>query len=606
MNRKFLTLESLSFISLVILIIVFIIKLNSSNHLLSMLPTWDEATHGVDGVLLTDAIIKINPLQFFKELYYMSYWPPGFPVIQIPAYALFGFDYEVGRWNMRVLAILCLITVFWASRHFNQLSGSLIGLMTIAVIASSGEFLHYSNLIMLEVPSTLFLLLSLGFFMKYLNHSSDRSALKLSFAATTLLFFCKYNYWILWIAALFLFHFSTNRKDSRTILKAAQAYIKSQKWLRGFPLFVTLYLFVTFLALLTGGWEFQAFGQTINLKFNGNALYALALLVLLKTVIFSRQDIKKLSHWFLKLPEIYKLFILYVCLPVLIWFLNPLNFRTFVSFIINESTTQNQALSEKLLFYPRTFMGHYSPDEGLAIVLLGLAFLSLLYLRNFSKSQKLFYLVMGLGIFACVSHPNHDQRYIFPYAIMLVMAAGQGLVGFLSNYKRWLHPVLGLALAIAMLVFPFKTPYEKRLEQALSPMKTEIIADEVCQISQQARNNVVINYHYEFSPSLVKWHCRLDKHKVNIKQIPTTLTRIGVKRSLHNWPSLLESQRVAQFIYIDFDIHDDDFRARNDWKKPLISILEATPFYNSSQKKSIKNTNITVAAYRSKSEMTKR
>lgn len=47
------------------------------------LPFWDIANHGHDGVLLSDALRRLDPVDFLVRVHGMSLWPPVMPLLEI-------------------------------------------------------------------------------------------------------------------------------------------------------------------------------------------------------------------------------------------------------------------------------------------------------------------------------------------------------------------------------------------------------------------------------------------------------------------------------------------------------------------------------------------
>jgi hypothetical protein len=584
----------------IVILANFSANLHLSTDLLQRLPTWDEATHGVDGIILTEALLDLNPLKFFKEFFSMSYWPPGFPLMQVPAYSIFGYDYAVGRWFMRLLALVSLVVVFWLSKILNGKQGFFVSLAVMGIIALSGEFLHFSNLIMLEVPSTLFLLLSLGLYMAHLEKkTSSLRYLKLSLASATILFFCKFNYWVLWMACLIGFHFSLNLDDLKQIGFEAKDYIQKKRWRDGFHVFVILYLFVTLLTLVTGGWDIFVGETRINLKFNGNALYALAVIIFLRSLLFRRKDFVDLKGWILSLRQEYQIFFFYVILPVVLWFLNPSNFKTFVSFIINESTTKGRVLSERLMFYPEAFLHHYVPDPLIGFGVFGLATVPLILWPRLLPSQRIFLIATWVGIVACVAHPNHDPRYIFPYAIMLILSAGLGVSCLIPAKIRFLQPALALGLAGFYLTQWPQKEHATRLEGAMAPITIEALADKVCDLSQYGRKNIFIGYYYDYSPSLSKWSCRQDNIRLSPEKIPKTITHLRIYRNYPQWDRLLEDQSIDQVLVLHSQEPNPDFIKFRQWQAPLVEQLDQHHNFQQLKEVSIDGTPFKLVVYHS-------
>src|SRR5262249_34412350 len=133
------------------------------------LPRWDEAKHGLDGVVLAEAARGLSPLAFLERVYGMAYWPPGYPLLEFPAFVLFGYRYEGARLLMSVVFAASLGAIYLAGTALHRGRGVLIGMAAALLAASSPFYELYGTIVMLELPGALFTLLALYAYTRMLE-----------------------------------------------------------------------------------------------------------------------------------------------------------------------------------------------------------------------------------------------------------------------------------------------------------------------------------------------------------------------------------------------------------------------------------------------------
>jgi len=164
----------------------------------SRLPQWDMAKYGVSGLRLARALQDLDPLAFFNQLNGLDIWPPVFPLLEVPIFLLAGPGYASARGLVSVLFAAAIVAAFWSGLQSHFRSGFAVGALSSALIATSPMAQVFATVVMLEVPGAMLLLLAVGIYLRSLEPRRARD-FTLASVASTALFFCKYNYGLMWI-----------------------------------------------------------------------------------------------------------------------------------------------------------------------------------------------------------------------------------------------------------------------------------------------------------------------------------------------------------------------------------------------------------------------
>jgi hypothetical protein len=162
------------------------------------LPQWDMAKYGVSGLRLARALQDFEPLAFFRHLKGLEVWPPVFPLLEVPAFLVAGPGYSSARGLVALLFAVAIVAAFWCGMQSGSRWGIAVGSLTAALVATSPMAHVFATIVMLEIPGTMLLLLAVGFYLRSLRTDRARD-FTVACVAATALFFCKYNYGLIWI-----------------------------------------------------------------------------------------------------------------------------------------------------------------------------------------------------------------------------------------------------------------------------------------------------------------------------------------------------------------------------------------------------------------------
>ena len=199
--------KSIKFLSIFALLLVLIVAATIAFRLVDFsqetqrLPLWDMADHGYDSVKLVESVKNLDFIRFLDHINGMGVWPPVFPIMEFPVFLIFGYDYSVARAFVSILFAFCILAIFLVGSELENSKGILVGAISVALMCLSPFYQLFGVLVMLEIPGTLLLLLATLFYIKYVKTDSSKY-LKLTCIFTVALFFCKYNYGLMWIIPL--------------------------------------------------------------------------------------------------------------------------------------------------------------------------------------------------------------------------------------------------------------------------------------------------------------------------------------------------------------------------------------------------------------------
>lgn len=415
------------------------------------LPRWDMAKYGVSGLRLAGALASFDPALFLAELNALSVWPPFFPLLEAPFFLAFGRSETVAARLVLALWAATLLLLPWALRPLSTRRSPAAGWLAAATLGSSSLLAGFAGLVMLEIPGFFLQVLALGFALRAI--SGEQRAWRAAYLSCTLLFFCKYNYGLLFIVPLLLFRWRLASASTADFVFGGFARAKRLLWRSPWARFFLLSGAGLLLLRLTGGFELDLFGQEISLRSIGNpALFLLcaALLRLLWGKERRRATCTALRDFDRETEGLWR----FLGAPVLLWLLLPPHLKDFLDFVENRSSRLPLLSAENLLFYPRIFLAELAPSPFCGVLVLLLAAAGLSRLRGSGPQALLGWWLLAAGA-AVFLHPYKQDRFLIPGVVLPLVAlaaatAASGLERLPGRLGKVTPLVAGLsALALA-------------------------------------------------------------------------------------------------------------------------------------------------------------
>ena len=474
------------------------------------LPRWDMAGYGAAGARLAHSARALDAADLARAIVRLDLWGPVFPLIEAPAFALFGSTYATAAALMSALFALCVLAGFWAGRQLDDGCGELAGAMVAAAIATSPPFQLFGMLVMLEVPGALLLLLAAGGYVR-----SVRSGLQRDFAlacvAAVLLFFTKFNYGLAWLVPMALVEVWLAAGSLAAVREWVSSGLRSFNWRRPWPLFLLAYGVGLAGLALFGGRVTGPTGEISRSISVATPVYIVYCLVLIWALVRPRRNWARLKRWLREADPRNRTMALVVGLPIAVWMLSPSHARGFVRVLENRSAGPSLWTRPGLLFYPDAFIRQFSPGVVAGVACLLVAAVAVVRLPHLPRHQRPVVVAFLLGLAGTLAHPFKLVRFLFPLVPLLWMTAAVGVAGASRCLSRWRSRDFVLSgAALVLLAAALLTPIDRgRLTAGLVengvPSAVAPVVRAAAEAARVARGSILVGYWNDFSPGLLEW-----------------------------------------------------------------------------------------------------
>lgn len=574
------------------------------------LPQWDMAQHGFDGVRLANALRHLDLPAFLTTLNGMSVWPPLFPLLEAPVLLLAGYDYTVPRYLMVVLYVLLVVAALAAGWAIAPRHGPAVGVLAAALVAAS-PFVHlFASLTMLEVPGALFFLLTLTAYAKALR-GKTRWWWYATAGLSTALFFCKYNYGLLWLVPLVVQEACRTAGGWRALAGRLRDGVRHFPWQRPWGIFLLVYAGLLMAIHFSGGWRFMLAGRELRMTSLANPLYALYLLALARWLYRPRRAWRRTHAWLAGLLPPHRILICGVLLPIALWMLVPDHAKGFIGFLENRSSGLPFWSLDNLLYYGRVFAQQYSPWPGLGWLTLLSALAALPLLLRGGDQPRILGLALLIGCGAALLHPYKQPRFFFLAAPVVWLAAAWLLSALVARLEAWLRRAGAVQLcALAVAVMAVCSGVDKsRLAASfaahlVAPETTLPALHELCTQARLAAPEAiaVVGLWNELSPGLVRWHHARHCPAAPLILIPEAGRSRDRGLALTLGRRLAADDAVGRIVIVELAKSSPprlaSYQAESAWLDPLPAMLTADPSLLPQQTKSLRATGYRLHIYR--------
>jgi len=506
------------------------------------LPQWDMAKYGVSGLRLARALQDTDLLAFLRHLNGLDVWPPVFPLLEVPVFLIAGPGFASARGLVATLFVMAIVAGFWSGLQGHRHLGFAVGALTAALVAASPVAQVFATVVMLEIPGTLFLLLAVGFYLRSLESGSARDFTFACVSATTL-FFCKYNYGLIWILPMMAnevlrAHAPSGLQPAESLKRLGAAL--RQPW----PALLVTGLLGAAVIEIAGPWRFSIGGRAVSVSSSGPFLYALFALTLVGWLLRPRRSLLMAKQLHARIGFRARSMLTFIAFPIALWMVVPSHAINFVRFLVNRSTGPPVLSLESLLFYPRVFIGEYSPSPAVGIAVLLVASSSLRKLRGSDEAGRVVALALLFSTIAALAHPYKQPRFFFLTAVLLWVAGSREAVEILSKaLKRvttsrqgWIAATLAgavllTAATVATDLERLRQGHRKHTVNSSTAKVLNAITDEASRVPR----SVLLGTWNHFSPWLVEWSCLQRGHSMDPAQVPHAPTSRARRSNVVKW-----------------------------------------------------------------------
>lgn len=491
------------------LVALHTIQIVRARHLL---PQWDLATHLGHGWLDYHLLATGQIPGLLWDLWLQGYWPPGLSLYQVPFYLTLGGSMASGLWSTPVAFVLIAVTgsaLLWRQWTDRAL---LPASLFLALLMSSPFLLAYATVTMTEMLGALAQLLVLLCYQRY-RHRPGYGTARLFAISLTVLFFVKYNYFLLLVGPLIVYEWLERTSGS----DPSQRMTSLSRWARRAltsptALAVGLYVAGLLVIVRTGGVEFQLLGQRVSVHGVGNSGHVVLYILLGRLWYLHRRgriDWERLTS---ADPRIRPLLLWFV-VPVVIWLASPYpnHLRDLANLVINRPLGDPTVGTGIATYLQSLRSAYFYSDWTLAFVVIAFGVAAVRHRQQPPVMQWLI-LAIPLQFVAIVLHQTRFARFLLLTVVLLCLVAaseaGRWLAGRRSGrlVAGLLAPVVLMSGLVAarhvvtqerfrVVAFEHYTDSEA-LRSALSAIRGELRAEDRLLIVGQSN---------ELSPALFRW-----------------------------------------------------------------------------------------------------
>lgn len=527
---------------------------------LTLPPLWDQASHALDAIHFSQAFRDLSPSKFLVQLHNSAMWPPVIPLLQAPFLMIFGENFGVVRSWVAWSAIPAVLSVFAVGVISHRRFGWLVGALGATLLAVSPYFLEFCLQEMMEVPGTFFFMLTLFFYIRYLNDGKARDW-QLTCLSGIVLFFCKFNYAVMVMLPIMVCEFCYKPAFRAMIGQALGRFRRDVRWRSPFTIFVFAYIaFLVYVQKV--GIHFEIGGQRVMIeRALGNPTYFLIALLIIRNAIVNRPLLKDYIREIWTADEPIRSFLRFCVLPALVWLSYPAFFTTFFIFMFSEKTRQSSFWSmETLTYYPGAFLERYSAHPLIGILTLAALVVLLAFWKKLPRVSRFLVAITTFNFLLTITHPNYQARYLLTTVpilfLLLGLAIAHGLEALTktsgTRFDKVWNALAPLAAILLFLAFP---PSREELQKALisytHPEKVNEVFAAICDEVKNAETNTIVGFSNYIAPASIALECYKRYPDMPREQMPTTMTRFG----FHGETSgrrIVESMRIKQFFIVDY------------------------------------------------------
>lgn len=379
----------------------------------NLFPLWDPATHALYGWKMYYYLIHLQPLQFLWEIWSKGLWPFMYYLYQIPFYFLTGSSFTGALFSSLFSFFLIGFFSFILFTNSFKTSSPIAISVFVFLLITSPFYLAFSSLAMTEIFGCMIQLLVYISYLKVTELKTQKSAVVFSLLLTVL-FFTKYNYFILVIIPILINEYLiyTNKWNLRDHFNLLLKVVK--KVFTGFT-GLLLFAYSIFLIALfsSGGFEFNLFNQKISVHSIGNTGYVVLYLLIIRFGIYKKKNkIRYLN--FLNKDFRIKPVIKYFIIPLVIWFSIPYpnHIKEFFGLVVNRQS-EGFTIASSLIYYFNVLKDDYFANGTIFVFSSIIFLLAAIRYKTQNSTQKFFIIAAFIQIILIINHPYKDARFIF-------------------------------------------------------------------------------------------------------------------------------------------------------------------------------------------------
>jgi hypothetical protein len=410
----------------------------------------DRNGHYAYGLKMADALRHGDVARFFTELEKGKAWPPLHGLLVAPT-QLPGSDWRRAVWpSLAGWALMTVCVALLAGRVAEPLATSRTATAVAFILAAlSPAHRIFATDIMLESLGAGLTALALVLYSRAAERRDDATEWRGLALVLTLLFFEKYNYWLIVALALAAAECAARNATPVATMRRMRAWPWGALVRRELRQPLTL-LALAFAALVT--WIHWRGPTTLDLGTLRVPLYPPNnLLTAAYAALFLRVALAVRRQRWQPDGVAARMLWKWHALPVAFSFLLPQRLAAFAGFLspANYGDAPVRTFAEAARFYARAFAMDYHANVPLAVATALCAVIAMTACRRFSPRIIAPMACVLISLALTLAHPNQKSRFLHSWLPMVWALAGAGVAWVLANVRPLLLRRAFCAMAIA-------------------------------------------------------------------------------------------------------------------------------------------------------------
>lgn len=477
-----------------------------------LLMRWDLATHLGQGWVDYHLLATGRIPELLWDLWLQGYWPPVLSLYQVPFFLLLGGRLSAGLWaGLAAFGLTGLAGCVLLWRQWREAS-VLPAAIFLALLVSSPALLAYGSVPMTEMLGAFVQLLVLLAFVRYRERGSPDAARRFAILLT-LLFFTKYNYFLLLAAPLAILEWLERTADS-PVRERLTALVRWTGRGLATPTGALLALYVAALLVLsrTGGFDVRVLGQRVAVRTIGNSGYVVLALLLAR--LWYRHRRRRIDWARLVAADpLVRPLLLWLVLPIIAWLASPYpnHMRDFYNLVFNRPLGA-PTVEAGIATYVDALRASYFYSPWILAGVAGAFAIAAARYRREPPLMRLLIIAIPLQAAVIAAHQTRFPRFLLLTVVLLCLAAA-------SAAGRWV-PLTRAGRAVAALLSCVAVAAGLvAARHAVSQYRFTVIAFENYTDSEAIRSAVdtmrgtldqaerlaVVGQGNELSPALFRW-----------------------------------------------------------------------------------------------------
>lgn len=424
---------------------------------------WDPASHGLNGVRLTQAWQSFDIAGILRETVTPHKYPPVHSYLQMPFYGALGIEPRAGALASSVALIGVIVSMGVLAWRLAKVQKVCASLTAVFLVATSPLVLVYGNILMLEIFSTLF---NLVLFAVYLGIDESREGRRCAWVAgglTLAFWLTSPNFALFWTVVILLWEIlSLPRSTLGDGLSAVRSCFLSRRIFHPLNFLLLALLGLVLWVLLGGGFKTRMGSWKVTFSSWLSPFYFVALVLGFRI----GWAIWKNRAW-LRRHTPHKLTVCFwsVLVPLYGWYvlLYPPRVRIFLDYLMASGASESMTAADRWMFYPRAILDDFSLVPWMGCVTLFFGMATFLKWRRLDRRIRFLLVYGGVTMTLCFLHQGRDPRFVLPIMPVLWILAAVFLAEMMGWFLR--HDWIGLAPlgVVLLLTGDIRALYQERL-----------------------------------------------------------------------------------------------------------------------------------------------